>query len=126
MASTRRSIKENRKTQRAEARPTSATFVRALVITLAILVTYANSLNGPFILDDNSAVAQNEDIRMLSRLGDVLLPSSDSPVAGRPLVSLSFAVNYAVGGLDVRGYHAVNVALHIVCALLVFGLLRRT
>jgi protein O-mannosyl-transferase len=99
---------------------------RAAVIALAVALTYANSLRGPFVIDDQAAIVQNEQIRELSRLGDVLFPESESPVAGRPLVNLSFALNYAAGGLDVRGYHAVNIALHLACALLAFGLIRRT
>ena len=99
---------------------------RAAVIALAVALTYANSLQGPFILDDNAAIVQNQQIRQLSRPSAVLLPEAESPVAGRPLVSLSFALNYAAGGLDVRGYHAVNIAIHLVCALLIFGLVRRT
>jgi Flp pilus assembly protein TadD len=99
---------------------------RAGVIVVAVVLAYANSLRGPFVLDDNASIVQNEQIRELSRPSAVLLPERDSPVAGRPLVNLSFALNYAAGGLDVRGYHAVNVALHLVCALLAFGLIRRT
>ena len=45
-----------------------------------------------------------------------------SPLAGRPLVSLTFAVNYALGGLDVRGYRLVNIAIHVICALLLFAI----
>ena len=56
----------------------------------------------------------------------MLAPERELPTAGRPLVNLSFAINYAVGGLDVRGYHVVNIAIHLVCALLVFGIVRRT
>ena len=99
---------------------------RAAVIALAVVLTYANSLHGPFVIDDQAAIVQNEQIRVLSRLGDVLFPESESPVAGRPLVNLSFALNFAAGGLDVRGYHAVNIAVHLACALLAFGLIRRT
>ena len=99
---------------------------RAAVIALAVVLIYANSLRAPFVIDDQAAIVQNEQIRDLSRPSAVLLPDSQSPVAGRPLVSLSFALNYAAGGLDVRGYHAVNVALHLVCALLAFGFIRRT
>ncbi len=91
-----------------------------------VVLTYANGLNGPFVLDDQSSVVQNADIQDLSRLGRVLVPQANSPVAGRPVVSLSFALNYAWGGLDVTGYHVVNVALHALCSLLVFALLRRT
>jgi protein O-mannosyl-transferase len=96
------------------------------VIVAAVLVAYSNSLAGPFILDDQGSVVQNSEIRDLARLDRVLMPSPNSPVAGRPLVSLSFALNYAAGGLDVTGYHVVNIACHLACALLLFGLVRRT
>ena len=99
---------------------------RAAVIALAVVLIYANSLRAPFVIDDQAAIVQNEQIRDLSRPSAVLLPDSESPVAGRPLVNLSFALNYAAGGLDVRGYHVVNIALHLVCALLAFGFIRRT
>ena len=41
-------------------------------------------------------------------------------------MNFSLAVNYAIGGLNVRGYHATNLAIHLAAALLLFGLLRRT
>jgi tetratricopeptide (TPR) repeat protein len=56
----------------------------------------------------------------------VLFPALELPVAGRPVVNLSFALNYAFGGFDVRGYHLVNVGVHLACALLLFGIVRRT
>ena len=99
---------------------------RAALIALAVVLAYANSLQGPFVLDDQAAIAQNLQIRALWPPGDVFLPDPESPVAGRPLVNLSLAINYAAGGLDVRGYHLVNIGLHLVCALLAFGLIRRT
>jgi tetratricopeptide (TPR) repeat protein len=97
----------------------------AWAIVLAVALTYANSLNGPFVLDDEAAVAQNPQIQSLSP-GRALWPDAESPVAGRPLVNLSFALNYAAHGLDVRGYHIVNIVLHLTCALLALGLIRRT
>ncbi|HEY2905642.1 MAG TPA: tetratricopeptide repeat protein [Vicinamibacterales bacterium] len=56
----------------------------------------------------------------------VFFPPRELPVAGRPFVNLSFAMNYAIGGLDVRVYHLTNIAIHLACALLLFGLVRRT
>ena len=53
-------------------------------------------------------------------------PPHGLPVAGRPIVNLSFALNYAMGRLDVTGYHVVNVLVHIACALMLFGIVRRT
>src|SRR6185436_15684959 len=49
-----------------------------------------------------------------------------SAVAGRPVVSLSLAVNHAIGGLDPRTYHAWNLSVHILAALLLYGIVRRT
>src|SRR5258707_9892875 len=49
-----------------------------------------------------------------------------SSTAGRTIVNLSFALNYAVHGLDPWGYHAVNLAIHILCGLILFGIIRRT
>ena len=71
-------------------------------------------------------MVQNPAIRELARLDRVLSPQRDSPVAGRPLVNLSFAVDYALDGLEVPGYHVTNLAWHIVCAWLLFGVVRRT
>ena len=44
----------------------------------------------------------------------------------RPLINLSLAVNYALGGLDVWGYHALNLSIHIFAGLTLLGLVRRT
>jgi tetratricopeptide (TPR) repeat protein len=100
--------------------------MRAALVAFAVLLVYANSLHGPFVLDDEAAIVQNAQIREWWRPGRVLVPDANSPVAGRPLVNVTFAINYAAGGLDVRGYHAVNIGLHLLCALLAFGVIRRT
>jgi tetratricopeptide (TPR) repeat protein len=97
-----------------------------LVLIFAGALAYANSLSGPFIVDDGLTVIDNTHIRQLWPLSASLVTDRESPLAGRPLVSLSFAINYAIGGLDVAGYHVVNVVLHIVCGLLLFGVVRRT
>jgi hypothetical protein len=55
-----------------------------------------------------------------------LSPPRDTSVAGRPLVNLSFAMNYAMGGLDVTSYHATNLALHLLVALVLFAIVRRS
>lgn len=44
----------------------------------------------------------------------------------RPFTRFTFALNYAHGKLDVFGYHAVNLAIHVCAALALFGLIRRT
>lgn len=96
------------------------------LILLAGLIAYAGSLSGPFIFDDLATVVQNPSIRDPGDMVAVFSPPAQTPVAGRPLVNLSLALNYAEGGLDVTGYHVVNLAIHLTCALLLFGVIRQT
>lgn len=98
----------------------------ALLIVLAGLLAYSNSFRGPFIFDDWGAIEGNGTIRDLGNVPAVFSAPPEQPTAGRPLVNLSFAINYALDGLDVRGYHAANLAFHLCCALLIFGIVRRT
>jgi tetratricopeptide (TPR) repeat protein len=96
---------------------------RALLIVLAVALTYADTLSIPFLFDDEGSIVRNASIRQLDAS---LAPPRDTPVAGRPLVNLSFALNYRAGGLDLRGYHVVNIAIHVAAALVLFGIVRRT
>src|SRR5438067_6199686 len=91
---------------------------RVVVIVIAAFLTYWNSLSAPFVFDDNVAITSNPQIRQLGNLARVLSPERNSPVAGRPIVNLSFAINYAAGALDGRGYHLVNIVIHALVALL--------
>jgi protein O-mannosyl-transferase len=100
--------------------------IRAALLVLAGTLAYANALSGPFLFDDDNSIVHNAQIRQLWPLSVPLSPPRDTPVAGRPLVNLTFAANYAVGELDVRGYRLVNLGVHLLAALVLFGLVRRT
>ena len=97
----------------------------ALLVAAGLLV-YANSFSAPFVLDDIDSIVENDSIRRLVPLAPVLSPPANVGVGGRPVSNLSFALNYAAGGLSVRGYHVVNLAIHIGAALVLFGVVRRT
>src|SRR4051812_45361280 len=98
---------------------------RFVFILLAVVAaaTYWNSLDAPFVGDDDTAITTNQSIHQIT---ESLNPPIETPVAGRPVVNLSLALNYAYGGLDPRGYHVVNLAVHLGCALLLFGIVSRT
>ena len=59
-------------------------------------------------------------------MSTVFAERRDSPLAGRPLVGYTFAMNYQLSGLDVAGYHLANIAIHIACALMLFAIAHRT
>jgi protein O-mannosyl-transferase len=101
-----------------------AHLLAGLGLVLAALAVYANSLQVPLVFDDLLAIKDNATIR---QLGSALSPPAGAlPVSGRPVVNLSFALNYAVSGLRVWSYHAANLLIHILAGLTLFGIVRRT
>lgn len=93
---------------------------------LAGLLAYANSFSGPFLFDDFGSIVRNTSIRDLTNFRALFTTADATAVSGRWLANLSYALNYAAGGLDVVGYHVVNLALHLTCAALFFAVVRRT
>ncbi len=95
-----------------------------IAIVLATLAVYANSFSGPFIFDDIPSISGNPSIR--SVLDSLFPPVDGSTVANRPLLNFSFALNYAISGESVWSYHALNLVIHALAALTLFGIVRRT
>ena len=100
-------------------------FIPVLIIAAGI-GAYHNSFQGPFIFDDVPSILDNPHIRHLWPIWDAMSRHTESAVSGRPVVCLTLTLNYAFDGLNVRGYHAFNLAVHLLAALVLFGVLRRT
>ena len=100
-------------------------WIPAVLATLCA-AAYANTFHVPFILDDFFAVLNNPSIRRLWPIWPVLSPPRVLSTGGRSVVNLSFAVNYALGGMTAWGYHLVNLIIHLLAALALFGIVRRT
>ncbi len=101
-----------------------ALWLAGAIIALAGFAAYRGSLAGAFVLDDASSIVGNPTLRALDRA--FAPPPGGQTVSGRPLVNFSLAVNYALGGTRPWGYHAVNLAIHLLAGLVLFGLVRRT
>ena len=97
-----------------------------VTIIAAIIAAFHNGLATPFVLDDLATIVANPSLRAFWPISTVLFPPAEIYSAGRPLLNLSFALNYALSGTSVTGYHVVNVAIHAMSALALYGLLRRT
>jgi protein O-mannosyl-transferase len=95
-----------------------------MAIVGAALAAYATGIKGAFVYDDIAAIVDNPTIRHFSWA--VLIPPAGVTTSGRPLLNLSLAANYAIGGLNVAGYHFFNVAVHIAAAVVLWGLIRQT
>jgi len=91
----------------------------SLLLVAVVAAAYSNSFPGVFLFDDIYHIVENERIRQL-------WPPWELLAIERPVVELSLAVNYGLGGLNPWGYHAFNLVVHILAALTLFGLVRRT
>src|SRR5687767_414590 len=102
--------------------PSAPRWGAAMLLALAALAAYSNSFQGEFLFDDQPSIVENRSIRSLWPMGPVLWPPRDgSTVEARPLLNLSLALNYAWGGLNVGGYHAVNLVVHVLAGLVLLG-----
>jgi tetratricopeptide (TPR) repeat protein len=93
----------------------------AILVAGAIAV-YWRTFSVPLLFDD-ACIADDPSIRHWST---ALWPSNNSGAAGRPILNLSLAINYAISGTAVWSYHALNLAIHILAGLTLFGIVRRT
>src|SRR3989304_1700710 len=101
--------------------------ILCLFAGIGILV-YVNSLSNLFQYDDQVTVEYNRSIRTLRNipyffvkprfLTANILPQEAGHY--RPFVVTSYAINYALGGLNPVGYHLVNLAFHLGSDFLVF------
>lgn len=100
----------------------------ALLLAAATIAAYWSGLTAPFILDDVPSIVENPTIRNWWPLPGPLSPpaAGGSTVEGRPVLNLTFALNHTLAGLNPAVFRATNVAIHIACGLLLFGLARRT
>jgi len=104
-------------------------WLAAGIIIAAGIAVYLNSFDGVFLYDDTKSIVENPHIRKLWPLSEAMsvpLANRGATVSGRPILSLSFAINYALFGKEAWGYHLVNLAIHIFAGLLLFGIVRRT
>ena len=90
-----------------------------LLIVLATVGVYSHTLDVPFYLDDFSSIQENPIIYQWQ--GTIKELWQFAPM--RTIGYLSFALNYQVHQFQVNGYHVVNIAIHILASLAVWGLL---
>lgn len=95
----------------------------AVLLVAACLLSYANGLAGDFTYDDKAIVRDNARIRAPGSVSQVFTTPYFGGARGqgtgyRPLLLLSFAVQFWIHGGSAVGFHAVNVALHCLVTLL--------
>lgn len=95
--------------------------VQYLIISVIGVLAYSNTFQVPFLFDDQTSIVENP---VITDLGRFLSGEGWAYNARRVVGYFTFALNYRFGGLNVVGYHAVNLAIHIATACLLASLVR--
>ncbi len=101
------------------------TWVHIFLIILLGIIVYSNTIYVPFIFDDIVNIVEKREIKDSSIYLAPLKGEGFGKARGiqrRYAGSLTFALNYELHGLDVAGYHILNLLVHIVNAILVYSL----
>jgi protein O-mannosyl-transferase len=97
-----------------------------------VWVVYSRAADAPFIFDDIGSVVRNGSIVKLWPLVSStnqpgpLNPRKGISTAGRPLVNLTFAIDYSLCQLDPRCYRVFNIVVHVCSAVLLGAIVGRT
>lgn len=86
-----------------------------LIIVVISLAIYANTLNNGFVYDDGKTVVDNhfiKDINNLSKLVQKKYFTLSGETTYRPVVTLTYFIDYALYGLRPSGYHLTNILLN--------------
>jgi hypothetical protein len=92
------------------------------LIAAMILIAYSNTFTASFHFDDNPSIVENASIKRLTWDNFMVALRGGT----RPIVNLSLLLNYQVSGLNVVGWHIVNIAFHMANSMFVYLLLLHT
>jgi tetratricopeptide (TPR) repeat protein len=94
----------------------NSTGLHLLLIVAVGIICYCNTFAVPFYFDDYAEIVNDPAITGDGSLWQLLVSGP------RRVADFSFALNYKMNGLNVAGYHAVNLAIHISAALVLYAL----
>ena len=111
--------------------PVKPLFAAFLIIAVGLLA-YVNTLHAPVIFDEKRFIFDNPYVKDPGNPVDILLKTPEwfrtntaveaslwyKNVVSRYVAFSTFALNYRFHGEQVEGYHAVNLTIHILNALL--------
>jgi hypothetical protein len=90
-------------------------------VALAIALGYANTLDVPFYFDDLPNIVNNSHLMLTEWDARALVEAGrQSPLPTRSLAYMSFALNHLASGFEVRGFHLLNLAIHLIASMFIY------
>lgn len=98
-----------------------------LLLIIVGIIIYSNALTNQLFWDDNDGIVNNAYIKDWQYLPNYF---SENLIAGaglssnywRPILLITYAVEWEIWGLWPAGYHLVSILVHILACLLIFKL----
>jgi len=102
----------------------------SILILFSIIgfLIYSNTLESPFILDDEQNIKENTDIRINEiTIGSLVkVVFKNGYFSKRPVSKITFALNYYFHQYNLKGYHVVNIIIHVLSSILLYFFIRIT
>ena len=107
----------------------SSTFF-SILLFLAALCLYVNTLYGGYVWDDRAAIIANKDVQGINPLKDILrhdfwgqdITLVDSHKSFRPVTTISFRLNHYLHDFNAAGFHAFNVLIYAISVVFYYWL----
>lgn len=100
-------------------RPNATWLLWSGLLAVVVFAVFANSLQNSFVFDDMDVVLGDPHVRALGDIKGLLADSY------RPLRTITYAIDYAVWGLNPLGFRLTNIAIHAANTVLAFFLARK-
>ena len=100
-------------------------YIAILIIVCLSLLNYLNSLSNKFVYDDEFVIVNNYFIKTwdnFPRLFNKDYFRYAEELSYRPVVTLSYFIDYSIWGLNPFGFHLTNLLLHTLNSVLIFFL----
>ncbi len=95
-----------------------------LLIPILVALTYGRTIKAPFAFDDRVHILENTQVTSFESILDlsamVSVFRNPSGIVGRPLLMITYGLNYAVSGANPKAFRRVNLLIHTANSLFVF------
>ncbi len=106
-------------------------YLLTILFCITILV-YGNILFNDFVGDDTDQILNNAIIQRIENIPSLFLGSTFTSGGGglsgfyyKPLMSVSFAINFALWGKHAFGFHLFSLFMHMINGFLIFFLFKK-